>query len=597
MDCKYCGTPNPEDAVFCKECGKRLDGMKVCPSCGKMIPEDGKFCLYCGFRMEPAAPARQAESPVQPAQPAAWQQNGYAAPQPAPLPAQPQTQAYGAPSQPRPAADGWSAPAQPSGYGSPYYGAPMARPRMPAEKVKAILKAVADGLAAFGALLAFAFVFLIGGQLTGYIPDFGGSLEEAQSSYFPFFNGDWTIFSCFGDSYSAMADAAEAFGSTSFVKYAYDINAALSIVIAALTLAGAAACFIFAVVRYVRVLTHKTEKSMFGPAMATFVVFVAGVCLLNALMSQRFYMMQAVDGVALTDQFELVANGATVAGIVLGAVMLFGSLVTGLVREGRQLLSAQRMFGLIGGVVLAVLAFVALSMFSHGIQGGYSDSYAPENYHGEYEITLGISAILGSLFGYAETFYANGNNSGTFWNNFVDTFNAELVYIIIFVVAFIAMAALLAFAVPAYSQGGIKRVRTPFAIMGIVAGVFGILAGVMYILMGNEIASYLEKMLEIETANGIELDSGMAIGAIVVSVLLIIGSVIYMAVSKTLAARAYGGYMPPMGGMPYANGMADMNGAPAQPQGAPQNMGQNMGRPAQQNMGQAGYGDTNGTEG
>lgn len=584
MDCKHCGTPNPEGAVFCMECGKRLDGMQVCPSCGKLVADEGKFCPFCGQRL--AQP--QTEMPRAPLYAAS--RVPPAPPQAAPSPAQ--SQAYAAPAQSRPAADGWSAPAQPSGYGSPYYGAPVARPRMPAEKVKAILKTVADGLAAFGALLAFVFVFLIGGNLTGYIPD--GSPDGIQSSIFPLLQGDWNIFSCFGDSYSAMADAAEAFGTTSFVKYAYDINAALSIVIAALTLAGAAACFIFAVVRYVRVLTHKTEKSMFGPAMATFVVFVAGACLLGALMAERVYMAAADYSSPTVEEFEVVANGATVAGIVLGAVMLVCSLVTGLVREGRQLLSAERLFGLIGGVVLTVIAFVALSMLSHGIHGGYSQRDNAEQYV-EYDMTLGISAIFSFMFMSANVFYSQGTNTGSDWNLFVDTFNAELVYIIIFVVAAVAIAALLAFAVPAYSQGGIKKVRVPFAVMGIVAGVFGILAGVMNILMVNDLIPFLEGWLF--GVDSIEADKGMAIGAIVVSVLLIIGSVIYMAVSKTLAARAYGGYMPPMGGMPYANGMADMNGAPAQPQGAPQNMGQNMGRPAQQNMGQAGYGDTNGTEG
>ncbi len=592
MDCKHCGTPNPEGAVFCMECGKRLDGMQVCPSCGKLVADESKFCPFCGQRLaQPQTEMLRAPLYAAPQVPPA-------PPQAAPLPAQPQAQAYGAPSQPRPAAQGWSAPAQPSGYGSPYYGAPAARParqRMPAERLKGILKTVADGLAAFGALLAFAFVFLIGGQITGYIPSgTGGTIGDLQASYFPFSQGDWNIFSCFGDSYSAMADAAEAFGTSSFVKYAYDINAALSIVIAALTLAGVAACFIFAAVRYVRVLTHKTEKSVFGPAMATFVVFVAGACLLGALMAERVYMAAADYSTPTVEEFEVVANGATVAGIVLGAIMLVCSLVTGLVREGRQLLSAERLFGLIGGVVLTVIAFVALSMLSHGIHGGYSQRDNAEQYV-EYDMTLGISAILSFMFMSANVFYSQGTNKGSDWDLFVDTFNAELVYIIIFVVAAVAIAALLAFAVPAYSQGGIKKVRAPFAVMGIIAGVFGILAGVMNILMVNDLIPFLEGWLF--GVDGIEADNGMAIGAIVVSVLLIIGSVIYMAVSKTLAARAYGGYMPPMGGMPYANGMADMNGAPAQPQGAPRNMGQNMGQPAQQNMQQAGYGDANGTEG
>ena len=48
MDCKNCGAPNPDDATFCKKCGKRTDGMEVCHACGKLTPADGDFCINCG---------------------------------------------------------------------------------------------------------------------------------------------------------------------------------------------------------------------------------------------------------------------------------------------------------------------------------------------------------------------------------------------------------------------------------------------------------------------------------------------------------------------------------------------------------------------
>lgn len=34
MNCQFCNAENVDDAVFCKECGKRIDGKTVCPACG-----------------------------------------------------------------------------------------------------------------------------------------------------------------------------------------------------------------------------------------------------------------------------------------------------------------------------------------------------------------------------------------------------------------------------------------------------------------------------------------------------------------------------------------------------------------------------------
>ena len=52
MNCKSCGRENAENAVFCKYCGKRMDGMKLCPNCKNQIEEDSEFCIHCGAKAD-----------------------------------------------------------------------------------------------------------------------------------------------------------------------------------------------------------------------------------------------------------------------------------------------------------------------------------------------------------------------------------------------------------------------------------------------------------------------------------------------------------------------------------------------------------------
>ena len=52
MECKYCRTENIEGAVFCSQCGTRIDGKKACKSCGKLNAETNVYCNYCGIRLD-----------------------------------------------------------------------------------------------------------------------------------------------------------------------------------------------------------------------------------------------------------------------------------------------------------------------------------------------------------------------------------------------------------------------------------------------------------------------------------------------------------------------------------------------------------------
>ncbi len=46
--CNNCRAENESNAVFCKQCGKRLDGKVICSACGKLNPGDAAFCQNCG---------------------------------------------------------------------------------------------------------------------------------------------------------------------------------------------------------------------------------------------------------------------------------------------------------------------------------------------------------------------------------------------------------------------------------------------------------------------------------------------------------------------------------------------------------------------
>src|SRR5262245_30117162 len=54
MNCLQCQAQNPGDAVFCENCGSRLE--VVCPNCGGATRLGAKFCKKCGQRLLEAAP-------------------------------------------------------------------------------------------------------------------------------------------------------------------------------------------------------------------------------------------------------------------------------------------------------------------------------------------------------------------------------------------------------------------------------------------------------------------------------------------------------------------------------------------------------------
>ena len=66
MQCPSCKYKNPEDSLFCRECGFSLEIEITCPNCNATHPPGSKFCNKCGHDLTQSAPAKSATPETSP---------------------------------------------------------------------------------------------------------------------------------------------------------------------------------------------------------------------------------------------------------------------------------------------------------------------------------------------------------------------------------------------------------------------------------------------------------------------------------------------------------------------------------------------------
>ncbi len=313
MDCKFCGTENPDSAVFCKHCGKPMNGMFVCPVCGKESPADGAFCIYCGSRLAPQSAALAEEAAIAQAAPAQTFEP-----------------------QPEQTADKGKDKTSPALW-------------------QKALTYAGGACALFAALCAMIFVFCIGCAAEG----------SALSETFGIQGID--LYYYFGDVYRDLQDALDAtFRPSDFYTATLYIQAICGTLVSAAAIITVPVLFVVTLVRYIRNLTGASEKTANSVAAVTYFIFIAFALMFLGLHAvQVTYSESSLVAVSVS----VVLNGATVTGLILGGVGIGISTVCSAAVRGKDTLQKPRILQCAFSTAAVVLVLVALSLFAGAIAG------------------------------------------------------------------------------------------------------------------------------------------------------------------------------------------------------------------------------------
>ena len=367
MICSNCGTENPANARFCKQCGSRLS--RVCANCGNPLAEDARFCNYCGTPVYGTgafnAPADTVAAPVSPAFTAA---------------------AYAVQSQ------------------------PAVRKNKDHTRVRRILQIILESFSLLAAAAAFIFVFLVGTAVKGSLENVGDSMISMASN---------DIYYYFGQAYKDIETAlSQVEQYPGYLPTSLYVSTVFGTVTAAVMLIATVTLFAFTLVRFIRTIQGKTQKSALGLAAMTFFSFLVGALLFLAAQSACLTISVTQKGTTISGSAALVLNEATIAGICIGAVGLFACIACSVaenILRGNFLKSlCRRLFALVEiAIAIVVLVFVA----SGTVQFAASDGTLVQS---EIVFTAGFGTILQIV----------GNYSSVFINGVIPAYERPLEYIL-----------------------------------------------------------------------------------------------------------------------------------------------------------------------
>lgn len=495
MNCIFCGTDNPEGALFCKKCGKRLDGMTTCPSCGKDTPADGDFCIYCGADLNGARARVKDAGLKEPAEASAERGRVYA---------------YSV-------ADAGLNTGAAHGYGAEnlpqreaaavYAGTCEAEADKPAvSAAKRALGVAAEAFAVLAALIGMIFVFFIGNAVSVDVPS--GTAVSLSSLM------ERDIFYFFGDIYKDIESALDAseLGHRNFVNYSYTTAAAVGTVFSALALAVTVILFIATAVRCVRKLLKITEKSVIRLAAATFFSYVCGVVL----------FMMCVSGTIVADDGRIITtvNEATVAGLVLGGVFIAFSAASCVGCAINKENARQTAINGVSGAVAAVFLLVIAGVAACGVFGMSADS----GYSGTFDIRLGMTELFSMFATLSLTYYMSDANSGKEWNAFVNMYNSELVVAIIIIIFSVAFCAFAVAALSGIFGGFGRRMKGRGTKCLVACGISAVIVGIMMIISDTVFINWVT-----EYGDGTDCGIDVAVPVVVMlfGLLLIVCACIY----------------------------------------------------------------------
>lgn len=426
MKCLFCGTENLPEATFCKKCGHRLDGMSVCQHCGKLTPTDGQFCIHCGSNRDALV-----EEPVFP---------------------------RSEPPKPRPVDAVSENPVVKKSMPVVAAKSPKVSSSAKSAKVHWILNLSSFISSCVVLLFSLIFTFLIGSVAKVASGSSSAEIPGAQN---------YNLYYFFGDAYAGLDAAGEV------MPYGL-IGPLLGTISVALILIAALLVLIFDV-RSIIKFVKKEETSITMIAVIAYFVYLAS----NALFMLNVAGKTSIAGIAIV--YSL--NGASIAGIVIGAIFVVASLVLDAIDRGIVYsLKSYLTQGILGGVLtlfgILVLAFVGMELFTVTTNNNILNT----------ETGYGLSSYASLLF---QSAMSNYFATADVWSEFINKFVGSLIFLILILVLAIAFLTFLILMVKdALTDFGFGFEKKGTSRNGFLAGSCAILLGVMELLLPICFSSY-----------------------------------------------------------------------------------------------------------
>lgn len=452
MECKYCKTLNADDATYCKNCGKRLDGKKNCPACGAFIEEDSVYCNVCGARVDGKVVCKNCGTV----------HDGTYCPQCGGKTVQADLKT-------KKRADAVSEKSK--------------------DKTINILNYISLACGITLAALSVIFVCLIGVKLSG-----AEGLTEAE-------NTTIGIFDYFGKEFQDIKDVLDAGGTaiSSAYKAALYLPAITGLVSLVVSLAGTVGFAITAAVKCIINIVKKNNKNATLWVLLAFGFYMFGVSMIMSINAAN--ISSSPTGVDAGAYF----NEATIAGIVLCTVMVAGALgcdtavyfMSGKITFAKIIERVLSVLVVVGAVITVAMLSSSVSTLRYVMNSG--------DYVVKFNIGMGLPGMFVAfllLNGYDGELPPEVLNDVDFVEN-----NIIIGQVFIFIAV---MAALMCFVSLMGGTGKKSRVLSVVS-----SGIFlasALVALVTTVLAGNK---FIEMITDNYESNGLTVTFKMTYGAVI----------------------------------------------------------------------------------
>ena len=382
MNCKFCGTENYDEATFCRKCGKRLDGLIICPECGRENPDDSIFCSYCGTRLTDIKICEECgtayEGDFCPVCNASDDDDVERA---ADIDDELEDDLFDDET-PETAGNDFGALAYAGATDNAHAGANVAGAAAVEDDKKngwkkwVLLAGSIVGL--LGVLLTVLFSFLI------TVAPYGFKFLDTSTEYYAQY-GSYTVSLkwLFGDAWDVLkekTDAMDAIPSLTALNFvdgyelAYDVEAYVPLlftfVLFIATIITVLVHAVIAIVRYVGELRGKPNKGVLKPTLSAFFAYILGACLIRSLWASSGKI--SIMGVSESAGYRF--GGATVTGIALTSVFLALFLGSRIAVNYKSVLKVRNLVSLSACALAIVFVSVIWSQATGAVVGAKTSS-------------------------------------------------------------------------------------------------------------------------------------------------------------------------------------------------------------------------------